>query len=282
VDKVEDVVGAAMRLLRERGALLLVSKAAVAHLLHLIELGQAAHHLLLRQSPKGAKADVPIPGVLAPGCLFTPRRQAQGGTDVHLQDVEASRRSSDLDQQLLPLIEDPEKAGVDVHPTASLIHLAEAENVHRKMRNVVHPRQRTVLTTLACEEDGATPFNLDDGAIAEADRAADVGVELRECSPGASHVICGPCVEHPPLVLTILPWAELGEDPLLLDLEDVLRRRSWGRIHHDVCGWRRVEDDAMGHQQGLVMVVGLLGQMGLALFVPLLGPAHFLKMAFFP
>jgi hypothetical protein len=203
-------------------------------------------------------------------------------TDVHLQDVEASRRSPDLDQQSLSLIEDLEKAGVDVHPAAGLIHLAEAENVRCKTRNVVHPRQLTVLTTLACEEDGAMPFNLDDGAIVEADRAADVRVELRECSPGASHVICGPCVEHPPLVLTILPWAELGEDPLLLDLKDALRWRSWGRIHHDMRGWRRVEDDAMGHQQGLVMVVGLLGQMGLALFVPLLDHAHFLKMAFSP
>jgi hypothetical protein len=80
----------------------------------------------------------------------------------------------------------------------------------------------------------------------------------------------------------ILPWVELGEDPLLLDLEDALWRWNWGRIHCDVRGWRRVEDDAMGHQQGLIMVVGLLGQMGLALFFSLLGPAPFLKTAFFP
>jgi hypothetical protein len=74
VDKVEDIVGSVTRLPRERGALLLVGEAAVSHLLHLFELGQAAHHLLLRQSPEGAEADVPIPGVPAPGCLFTPRR----------------------------------------------------------------------------------------------------------------------------------------------------------------------------------------------------------------
>jgi hypothetical protein len=282
MDKVEDVVGAATCLLRERGAPLLAGEAAVAHLLHLFELGQVVHHLLLRQSPEGAEADVPVPGVPAPGRLFAPRRQAHGATNVLLQDVEASRRSPDLDQQLLPLIEDPKKAGVDVHPAAGLIHLAEAEDVRRKTGNVVHPRQHAVFTTLAREEDGVVPFNLDDGAITEADRAADVRVELGQCSSGVSHVICVPGVEHPPHLLTILPWAELGEDPLLLDLEDALRRRSWGRIHRDMRGWRRVEDDAMGHQQGLIMVIGLLGQMGLALFVPLLGPAHFLKMTFFP
>jgi hypothetical protein len=270
------------RLLRERGTPLLAGEVAIAHLLHLFELGQAAHHLLLRQSPKGVEADVPVPGVPAPGQLFAPRRQAHRAIDVHLQDVEVSRRSPNLDQQLLPLIEDLEKASIDVQSAAGLIHLAEAEDVHRKTGNVVHPRQHAVLTTLAREEGGAAPFNLDDGAIAEADRAADVRVELRECSPGVSHVICGLGVEHPLLVLMILCWAELGEDPLLLDLEDALRRRSWSRIHCDMCGWSRVEDDSMGHQQGLVMVVGLLGQMGLALFFPLLGPAHFLKMAFFP
>jgi hypothetical protein len=60
------------RLLWERGTSLLAGEVAVAHLLHLFELGQAAHHLLLCQSPKGAEADVLVPGVLAPGHLFAP------------------------------------------------------------------------------------------------------------------------------------------------------------------------------------------------------------------
>jgi hypothetical protein len=222
VDKVEDVVGAATRLLQERGAPLLAGEAAVAHLLHLFELGQVAHHLLLRQSPEGAKADVPVPGVPAPCRLFAPRRQAHGATGVHLQDVEVSRRSPDLDQQLLPLIEDPEKAGVVVHPTAGLIHLVEAEDVRHKTGNVVHPCQRAVLTTLAREEDGAAPFNLDDGTVAEADRAADVRVELGEWPRCRAPTACthdpplGRAGRRPfaPRSRRRVVAAKLGQDPL--------------------------------------------------------------------
>ena len=112
---------------------------------------------------------------------------------------------------------------MDVHPTACLIHLAEAEDVRREARNIVDPGQCAVLPILTLEDDGVVSFNLDDGAVAETNRPADGGVKFGECSPGASHVISGPGVEHPPLVLVVLPRTELGENLLLLDLDDAPR-----------------------------------------------------------
>jgi hypothetical protein len=46
------------------------------------------------------------------------------------------------------------------------------------MRYEVHPGQRAVFTGLALEDDGTSPFNLGDGAVAESDGPTYVSVEL--------------------------------------------------------------------------------------------------------
>ena len=57
--------------------------------------------------------------------------------------------------------------------------------------------QLAMLTSLTNEQDGAAPFDLDDGAVAEFHRPTDPRVELEERRSSPGHMVCCPCVKDP-------------------------------------------------------------------------------------
>ena len=61
---------------------------------------------------------------------------------------------------------------------ASLIELTRACKVNLKPRNELDVGQLAMLSSLADEQDGVAPFDLDDRAIAEFHRPANLLVEL--------------------------------------------------------------------------------------------------------
>ena len=62
---------------------------------------------------------------------------------------------------------------LDGNVAASLIELTQAHNVSLEPRDEVDAGQLMVLASLADEQDGAAPFDLDDGAVAEFHRPAN-------------------------------------------------------------------------------------------------------------
>ena len=62
---------------------------------------------------------------------------------------------------------------LDGNVVAGLIELTQAHKVSLEPRDEVDAGQLVVLASLADEQDGATPFDLDDRAIAELNRPAN-------------------------------------------------------------------------------------------------------------
>ena len=70
------------------------------------------------------------------------------------------------------------------------------------------------------------PLDLHHGAVAEPDVAAHLGVKLGEGVAATGHVVCGPSVQDPEVIISLLPGPQIGVDHLLDD-DDALRR--WRR-----------------------------------------------------
>ena len=80
--------------------------------------------------------------------------------------------------------------------------------------------QLVMIASLADEQDGAVPFDLDDGAVAEFHHLANPRVKLGERRLGPGHMVCCPRVEDPsPVLLLLTSFTDLSEHSLLLQLE---------------------------------------------------------------
>jgi hypothetical protein len=94
-------------------------------------------------------------------------------------------------------------------------------------------------TILAVEDDGALALDLGDGAVTELNGVTNLGVELGEDVSRPGHVVGGTGVEDPVAVVILLHQIEIGEDLLLLDVDNTVRCYRRGRGCHDI----GVDDD---------------------------------------
>jgi hypothetical protein len=102
---------------------------------------------------------------------------------------------------------------VDGDATIVLVELADAEDACLQLCDVVHPDEGAVLAAHTDDDDVASALNLRDGAITKLHLAADMGVELGEEVPGASHVVGGARFQDPALVVMLLRWSNVTEPP---------------------------------------------------------------------
>ena len=117
------------------------------------------------------------------------------------KSVEAVPTALHLGEQLALAVPDP--AAVDQHLAATLVQLANADDVALKLGDVVHICQCLVLTGLALEHDRAAPPDVDAGVVAELHRADDAGVELEEGLALPDHVVARTGVQVPQLLCSI-------------------------------------------------------------------------------
>jgi hypothetical protein len=147
------------------------------------------------------------------------------------------------------LVIDPQHPTVDVDATPRLIELTEAQNACPQPRNEVHSSDYAMSTILAVEDDGALALDLGDGAVAELNGAANLGVKLGEDVSRPGHVVGGTGVEDPVVVVVLLHQIEIGEDLLLLDVDNTVGFYRRGRGCHDIGvdddNERLVEDDVV-------------------------------------
>ena len=102
---------------------------------------------------------------------------------------------------------------------AGLIELTQAHNISLESRDEVDAGQLVMIASLADEQDGAVPFDLNDGAVAEFHHPANPRVKLGECRLGPGHMVCCPRVEDPsPVLLLLTSFTDLSENSLLLKL----------------------------------------------------------------
>ncbi|XP_023535519.1 uncharacterized protein LOC111796933 [Cucurbita pepo subsp. pepo] len=140
-----------------------------------------------------------------------------------------------------------------------------------------------MLASLTDEQDGAAPFDLDDGAVAEFHRPTDPRVELGERRSSPGHMVCCPCVKDPlPVLVLLVPFADLSEHSLLLQLNWL---PSWCHLCYAqlelflgfniVVGFGIETGDACSyHEESWLVLLGLshMGLFGL-LLIPELAPA---------
>ena len=69
------------------------------------------------------------------------------------------------------------------------IELTQAHNVSLEPRDEVDAGQLVVLASLADEQDGVAPFDLDDKAVAKFHRPANLQVKLGERRLGPGHMV---------------------------------------------------------------------------------------------
>ena len=162
---------------------------------------------------------MPVNCVPSQSYFFGPCRGADRLLYLPLQDVKVVCYAPNLREQPSPIIIDLESPALNGDEAVDLIELTQAHKVSLEPRDEVDTGQLTVLASLADKQDGSTPFDLDDGAIAELHRLANPRVELGERRPGPSHMVCCPCVEDPSSVLLLLAYfTDLSEPSLLLQL----------------------------------------------------------------
>jgi hypothetical protein len=163
---------------------------------------------------------VPVAGVPLPDRLGCMRREAHRTPDHQIQVVEVRVVPSDLGEEDAVLVEDAQDAADDVDMAARLVKLADAEDARLQSGNIVHPGERVVLPVLAGEDDGSLALDVGDGAVAELDGAVDLSVELGKDLLETCHVVRGSGVEHPSPAILLLPRTEVGENLLLVDVDD--------------------------------------------------------------
>jgi hypothetical protein len=61
-----------------------------------------------------------------------------------------------------------------------LIQLANAYDVGHQLGDEIYTGKSLVLLSLAAEQDGSTPFDVDDGAISEPDYTMNADVDVEE------------------------------------------------------------------------------------------------------
>lgn len=89
---------------RKRCATLLPCEAALAQLVDVVNEGQPAHHVALRQLPQPLEVEVREAGVPLPCLLCAARGQAHRLGRLHLQLVQTARRPPDASHEVHPLV----------------------------------------------------------------------------------------------------------------------------------------------------------------------------------
>ena len=162
-----------------------------------------------------------------PRLLGGARGQAHGTPNVEVEVVEARRTPGHLGEKTMAGVVDGQHTRIKDDAAAHLLQLTETDDVRLELGDVVDSRQCSVLAVLAHEHNGTAPLDLHHGAVAEPDVAAHLGVKLGEGVAAPGHVISGPSVQDPEVIVSLLPGPQICVDLLLVDDDAALRRRRW-------------------------------------------------------
>ena len=117
---------------------LLPRQVALAHLIDMINVWQAPHHVLSRQLAQRLDVDV-AEALVPPPCLIdTPCRDAHRVCDLQLDGVEAVGRPPDSSQKPMALATNTHRLTFDVHVVTIFIKLTDTNEIIVKLRDQVH------------------------------------------------------------------------------------------------------------------------------------------------
>jgi hypothetical protein len=188
-------------------------------LLDVVDLQHPAHHLLAPELLEWLKVEMPKPLVLMPGLIISTSGEAEGPSYLHVKHVQPVAPAVDLGKKATATVLDPEYPLVNLHSRATLVELAEADDVVLEDRNVVDSREQLVFAGLTREHNRPNAVNLHRGLIAELDGASDATTQVGEVPNAHSHVVCGAAIEVPSLELVIV--GAVVEESLCARLIDV-------------------------------------------------------------
>ena len=237
--KLERLRGTPERLLGKRRPPLLAGETSFAELLHLVNDGQPANHLLASHLAQHGEVDVTEMLVPPPGVVVRARREAHWATDGDDEGVHSPRASRDLGAQTPVFIANPHHAMLHQHLVSTFVNLANGDDVGGEAWQEVDVGESPVLVIPAVEEHRAGALDVGDGAISEADGACDASVEVGEGGAGAEHVVGHACVQDPFHRI----WVRLAVERIdrlgLVEMEAGGRLRCWRRGVGDgrQCRW---------------------------------------------
>jgi hypothetical protein len=116
------------------------------------------HHL--PEPPQRVEAEVPKPGVPQPWLLRALRRQAHRLLDLQVEQVQPVARTPHLGKQAALLVANEEDPILDLDLAPVFIQLPQANDAGAQPWDVIHIRQRSVLTVQTPKEDGSPPADL--------------------------------------------------------------------------------------------------------------------------
>jgi hypothetical protein len=194
--------------------------AGVAQLFDVVDLRHPAHHPLTPELSERLEVEMPESFVPSLGLIVSTSGEAEGSGHLHVKHVQPVAPAVDLGEKTTAVVPDPEHPSVNLHPRATLVELAEADDGVPEGRDVVDPMEQLVLASLGHEHDGPDAADLHRGLIVELDGALDAAVQVGKV-PGAScHVVRGIAVEVPSLELVVVgAIAEEGSRMRLVDVE---------------------------------------------------------------
>jgi hypothetical protein len=156
----------------------------------------------------------------SPCLIISTSGDAEGPGHLHVKHVHPIVPAVDLGEKMTVAVLDPEHPLVNLHPRATLVELAEADDGVPVGRDVVDPMEQRVLTSLGHEHDGLNVTDLQHGLVAELDGALDVEVQVGKVSDTSYHVVCGTTIEVPSLELVIVRIVIMeGSHVRLVDVE---------------------------------------------------------------
>ena len=117
---------------------------------------------------------MPVPCVPPPSCFFSLGQEANRLFYLQLQDVEAVRRVPNLHEESSSIVIDLEQPTLDGNVADDLIELTQVHKVSLEPRDEVDVGQLAMLASLADEQDGVAPFDLNDAVVVELHRLTNL------------------------------------------------------------------------------------------------------------
>lgn len=133
---------------------------AVAKLTGVINLGEAASYLLACQLRQCIKTQMLEAGVPEPCLVVVVRCQADRPPNLQVQRVEPVVACLHLGEEVVVTVADSEHPAINKYLAASLIELANTDDVAAQAGDEVEIGEGAMLAVLALEDDRAAPLDV--------------------------------------------------------------------------------------------------------------------------
>jgi hypothetical protein len=192
----------------------------VAQLLDVIDLRHPTHYLLTPELPERLEVEMPESFMSSPSFIVSTISEAEGSSHLHVKNVQPVAPVVDLGEKTTAAVPDPVHPSVNLHPRATFVELAKADDEVPEGRDVVDPMEQLVLASLGHEHNGPDAADLHRGLLVEFDEALDAVVQVGKVPDAFCHVVRGTTVDVPSLKLVVVrAVVEEGSRTRLVNVE---------------------------------------------------------------